>query len=448
MNRPRRFGGGLLLLGALLLLLTAAGAVTLWTYDHPLLFRLALAQGAVYAVAAWLLVGRGVERALDHRALVAILVLAAAMRALLIPAPPVSTDIYRYVWDGRVQAAGVNPYLHVPADPALAGLRDEPIYPRINRGDYAPTIYPPTAQMVFYAVTRLSETVWAMKAATVAFEAAIVWALLQLLAARGLPASRVLLYAWHPLPLWEFAGSGHVDAAAIAFLLLAFVAADRGRPTLAGIALGAGALVKYFPVVAGPALYRRWDWRLPVAFAATVVVLYLPYLGAGRKVFGFLGEYVAEQGFERGWGIYLWSLAGSLVALPDQAFAIYFPAAAAILAALALFVVLRRRSSGADLAGAMTLAVAFMVLFSPHHAWYFAWLVPFLCIHPLAAVIYLTCAATTIYMTGWPPNLGGGTVLYGPFSVLLAAELLLRRNRIAKEGCHDHAVAAPRNVAA
>ena len=167
MSGPARHRGGVFALGILLLALTAAGAGALWSYDHLILFRLALAQGAIYTVAAFLLVGCGAERALGRRSLLAVLALGAAMRALLIPAPPVSTDIYRYVWDGRVQAAGINPYRHIPADEALASPRDEAIYPRINRGDYAPTIYPPTAQIVFYAVTRLSETVAAVKAATV-----------------------------------------------------------------------------------------------------------------------------------------------------------------------------------------------------------------------------------------------------------------------------------------
>ena len=91
-----------------------------------------------------------------------------------------------------------------------------------------------------------------MKVAMVGFEALTVWAILQLLATRALPATHVLLYAWHPLPLWEFARSGHVDAVAIALLMLAFVAADRRSPVMAGIALGAGTLVKYFPVGGGP----------------------------------------------------------------------------------------------------------------------------------------------------------------------------------------------------
>ena len=75
------------------------------------------------------------------------------MRLMVMLSPPfLSSDLYRYVWDGRVQAAGINPYLYIPADPALAGLRDTAIFPHINRADYAPTIYPPVAQAIFLAV--------------------------------------------------------------------------------------------------------------------------------------------------------------------------------------------------------------------------------------------------------------------------------------------------------
>src|SRR5260370_26588381 len=189
-----------------------------------------------------------------------------------------------------------------------------------------------------------------MKAVMVGFEGLAVWALLELLAAGGLPATRVLLYAWHPLPLWEFAGSGHVDAVAIAFLLLAFVGADRRSPILAGIALAAGTLVKYFPAVAGPAIYKRWDWRLPVAFAAALAIPYLPYLGAGTKVFGFLSGYVAEEGLVQGSGLFLWQLAGTFLHLPEQAFAYYFPLAAIVMAALGLPVVRPRRGPMTDCA--------------------------------------------------------------------------------------------------
>src|SRR5262249_60106560 len=107
------------------------------------------------------------------------------------------------------------------------------------------------------------------------------------------------------LQLWEFARSSHLDIIAIAFLLLAFLASERGSPLLAGVAFAAGVLAKYFPLVTGPALYKRWDWRLPIALAVTIVALYLPYIGIGPKVLGFLGGCVRGEGVDPGRGNFL-----------------------------------------------------------------------------------------------------------------------------------------------
>jgi hypothetical protein len=431
----------LLLLALVLLALSAAGAYELGI-DHDAVANIALIQVPVYTLAAALVILRpAIVIAHAERALVSILIVGFLMRLIVVVAPPASSDIYRYIWDGHVQAAGINPYRYVPADPALKDLRDETIYPLVNRADYAPTIYPPMAQIIYVAVTRISETVTFMKLAMVAFEGLAVWAMLQLLRARGLPSSRVLLYLWHPLPLWAFAGDGHVDAAAIAFLLLAFVAVDRRSPWLAGAALASGVLVKYFPIVAGPAMYKRWDWRLPIAFIATVTVLYLPYLGVGTKVFGFLGGYVAEEGFSGGSGIFLWQLLTSVISLPSNAFAYYFPVAAIVMAVAALVLMLRARTENADLAAAMILGVTFVVLVSPHYPWYFAWIIPFLAFYPVVGVVALTCAALYINLSDWPPSVSDGLVIYGSTFVLLAAEFFVRQYT-KKETPHGSAVAA------
>jgi alpha-1,6-mannosyltransferase len=431
----------LLTLAACLLALSAAGAIEITHFDDPKVGVFLLLQCVPYAIATWLVVWGRPDRAGSGRALATILIVGVVMRCMLLPGTPISTDLFRYVWDGRVQAAGINPYLLVPSDAALSGLRDGAIYPYINRADYAPTIYPPAAQVVFYLITRISEAPIAMKAAMVAFEGLAVWTMLQLLALRGLPRSRILLYAWHPLPLWEFARSGHVDIVAIAFLLLAFLAMERRSPILAGVALGAGTLVKYLPVVTGPALYKRWDWRLPLAFVVTVAALYLPYIGVGAKVFGFLGSYVSEEGLDRGSGIFFWQLLGAFVSLPQQAFSFYVAAAALLMAALALFVITRSRRPEADLAGAMLLAVAFTLLVSPHYTWYFAWLVPFLCFYPVVGVIYLTCAASLLYFAHWPPTLLEGLPIYAPCILILIAEFAARRRRKAEEPHADAALA-------
>jgi len=215
------------------------GTVSIWQF-----VKLAFAQCALTAAAgfvAW-------RAPSSRRTLFVVLVFAALLRLSPLTAEPrLSDDIYRYVWDGRVQAAGINPYRHIPAEQPLAGLRDEAIYPKINRRDYAPTIYPPLAQMIFFATTRVSESVAWMKLTMVAFEAAGLWAVVWLLASWGLPPQRVVLFAWHPLAVWEIAGSGHLDALMICFVCLALVARRRDREGLTGAMLACAALVKFYP---------------------------------------------------------------------------------------------------------------------------------------------------------------------------------------------------------
>lgn len=164
-----------------------------------------LVAGGVYLLAV-----RLVLRMLPTRwTLWLVLGVALLLRAIVLPGPAfLSNDINRYVWDGRVQAAGINPYRYLPADPALAALRDATVFPFINRADTALTIYPPAAQALFLLVQEIHPGVFGIKCAMAGAELAAIGALLALLGRAGLPRARVLIYAWHPLPVWEFAGNG------------------------------------------------------------------------------------------------------------------------------------------------------------------------------------------------------------------------------------------------
>ena len=139
------------LCGLLLLVLTATGLYQQQQDRIEAFVAVALAQGAVYFAACAL-----VWRNRGSRPIIVLIVaVAAAMRLMALFAPPyLSSDIYRYVWDGRVLAAGINPYRYIPTDPQLEHLRDPAIWPEINRSNYAPTIYPPAAQAIFFAATQ------------------------------------------------------------------------------------------------------------------------------------------------------------------------------------------------------------------------------------------------------------------------------------------------------
>jgi hypothetical protein len=385
----------------------------------------AVAQGAAYAFAVWL-----VLRPRFGRAGLAIVFTAAVIaRAIALPAPAIlSTDVARYVWDGRVQGAGINPYRYVPADPQLAPLRDEAIYPHVNRADYAVTIYPPVAEMMFFLATRVRESITTIRLTMIGFEAVTVFALLALLKHDGVPAARVLIYAWHPLPIWEFAGTGHVDAAGIALMTLAMLAAARDRRVLAGIALAAGTLIKPFVLLVAPPLWRRWDWRLPVAFVVTAIVCYLPYLSVGTGVLGYLGGgYQDEQGYLDGKGFFLVSMLREL-GTPAPSGGIFAIFAGAVLAAGALAVTFRTKPRS-EPAVFLPLAAAFLLLISPHYPWYFIFLLPLLARAPYAPLIYVTLAAFIFYL---PPiqdfddYLTAGLWLYGGCALLALADVAIR----------------------
>ena len=372
------------------------------------------------------------RRALPRGAVWFVLIVAAAIRLPVLFTPPIlSTDVYRYVWDGRVQNAGINPYLFVPADPALADLRDGDIYPRINRATYAHTIYPPMAQVVFAAIACLSPTVRAEKTAMVGFEAAAILCALRLLALARLPAERVLIYAWNPLTVWSFACDGHVDAVGIAFLAGALLLRCLRRDGVAGLLLGAAVLVKFLPVVAGPALWRRGGgWRLAAGGAAAVVALYACYAGAGWRVVGFLPGYGAEEKFDDGSGLWLLTGLGRIAALPANVALLYGTVVLSALAALSLWVMTRARAAPGEPADvvmvcghAAILAAGVMVAITPHYAWYFPWLALPSVVRPLRAVVWLSAAPVLLYINLFDDPFLWQSLIYGPAALLALADL-------------------------
>ncbi|HZC37021.1 MAG TPA: glycosyltransferase 87 family protein [Chthoniobacterales bacterium] len=342
--------------------------------------------------------------------LLTILIGAALFRFVLVPLDPprLSTDIYRYIWDGRLQGAGMNPYLYLPVDPRLAGLRDDSIYPNINRKEYAHTIYPPVAQAFFFLVTRATQSVPGFKGVLVLIDLVTVGLVAATLRAIGQPAERVIAYAWHPLPIFEFGGSGHIDALMICFVALALFARVHQKFGIAGFALGAATLVKFIPLILLPAIYRRWDKKLPIAFAITLFVCYLPYvLGAGTGVLGFLSQYANEEGLQSGGRYYLLLLIDYLLewcgVVHDLPPAIFMSIALAVLGAIAIWALYRQPSLGREnhetpwIFSAFFLALGFSALLSPYYPWYYSWLALFLCFVPSSATLALTLISWPLY---------------------------------------------------
>jgi len=287
--------------------------------------------------------------------------------------PLLSSDIYRYIWDGRVQAAGINPYRYFPAHGALAFLRDATIFPNINRADFALTIYPPVAQFFFLIVTRIGESVTAMRLALLGCELVTVILINRFLRRMNRPATRIVAYVWHPLPLWEIANSGHVDALMVALMLLGLWVALTGHALRGAVLITFSMLVKPIaaPVLAG--IWRPWDLKMPLLVTAAIALSYLPYLSVGWGVLGFLTQgYMVEEGIRDGNDIWLLSL-WRLVFGEHPGDVVGYVVVAAIVLLFKGFSVARRsdRTMLPTLDGINMLLLLALLLLSPNYTWYF-----------------------------------------------------------------------------
>jgi alpha-1,6-mannosyltransferase len=427
--------------------LAAAGAaLAALTLLTPFAFRaggdnayiaLAIPAGLLTLVAA-----RLAERAPVTQALWLILGLAMALRGFLVVLDPLlSSDIYRYVWDGRVQAAGINPYRYFPADQALASLRDQAIYPNVNRAEYAVTIYPPVAQFFFLIVTRIGESVTVMRLALLGCEAGTVVILLLLLRHMGQPLTRVVAYAWHPLPMWEIANSGHIDALMITLMMLGLWLAFTASPLRGAASIALAALVKPIAVLALAAVWRRWDWRAPFVILAVWALCYAPYLSVGVGVFGFLTTgYLTEERFASGDGVWPLAVWRSIFGIQGGDVILYFGVAGLIVGSMALVAVRRPLASiELSVSHVVRLLLAFLFLLSPNYPWYFLVVTPFLALYGGAPAWTASIGALLLQEeAGWDfhiPLMVRKSVLYAAF--LLACVYSVWRaqsRRVAGEG--------------
>ena len=439
-GRGLGFGRGawIVALGAVIFLCLAAGRLSVPAGEYGDLSPAAahryvgaiLAAGAVYLAGVRLIQAWAVPR----WALLAGLTCGVAARLVLVATPPVmSTDLYRYVWDGRVQAAGINPYRYLPSDPAIAFLRDgrtgpEAVFININRPETAKTIYPPAAQLLFAAIGATASSMWTIKAVMLVFDLLAGWAAWRLLRHAGRPDAWLLIWAWNPLAITEFAGAGHVDAAALAISGLALLFATRRQPALAGAALGVAALCKLLPVSLGPAIWRPRTLRAPAAALAVVAAGYAIYSSVGLDVFGYLSGYAAEEGLEQGSGFLLLRLVALATRLPPWAGIAYVLAAFACLDLLALWMLRRPGAPRADVMArdALLLSAALLFFLSPHYPWYLTMLVVPCVVVPRLGAIWPTVAGPLLY---WDADLHSpwwSAIVFLPMAVWLGIELSKR----------------------
>jgi alpha-1,6-mannosyltransferase len=318
--------------------------------------------------------------------------------------PGVDDDIHRYVWDGRLQRLGYNPYLVAPSDPAVKELHT-PETVTVNNAEL-PTLYPPGAELFFRAITAIHESTFALKIAFVVCDFAIAIVLLDILRGTGQPAQLVLAYAWNPLLAIEVAGTGHIDIVGALLLVISIAALVRKWRPIAAVTFGLAVAVKFLPIVLLPLYWKRIRIRDAVVAAGVVALLYVPFLEHGRVPLGSLATYISGFRFN-----------GPMFAILHQVAPPQLLAGFAVLAGFATAIWFRKKAlttEGTELhrgdatevrldkfmsleAFAWPMAAS-LVCAPVVFPWYLLWLLPFLASPSTLLIIVWTVAVIPVYV--------------------------------------------------
>jgi alpha-1,6-mannosyltransferase len=410
----------------------------------PETVTLLVLAGLFYLVSCYL-VRRPANGIKSHRLGLAIVVAGVIFRLIAWPlAPGLSDDPFRYRWEGKLQAAGGNPYEVRPADQRWIGLRDE-TYARIPGRDFK-AVYGPLIEQIERWTYR------AVAAAGLSPERQVFWfklpfalcdlgamaVLWQLLVAHGLPRANILIYAWSPLTVMEFWATGHNDSVVVLLIALALVAAAKNRWTWAFVALSLAAGAKIWPILLFPIFIgwkrnrplRWWQWCVLIPIA---ILLALPYWTNVTENLQFM------SGFMGGWrnndslyGLILW-VAKDLYRAKYTAFA--------VVAVVVAFLTFRE----VPLERASLWAITVMLMVSANcHPWYLTWLLPLLTLFPVPGLLLWTALAPLAYsavvswvtLGEWQGSNAFRWFEYAPVYAMLIGSWLRARRRLPDSTAH------------
>lgn len=339
--------------------------------------------------------------------------------------PAFTDDLHRYRWEGKIQEAGFNPYLHAPKAVELEPLRDA-LYPRIDGKDF-PAVYGPLLELEQRAVYRIlaritpvvSRQLFWFKAPAALAELGVMGVVLMLLRARGRPLEHVLIYAWCPLPIFEFWATGHNDSLVLLPLLLAVAL----RPRWTAVFLSLATAAKFWPALLIPSLVdfrRRQILAFGAIFCVILVLFFAPYAANltqnAQFATGFLGGWRNNDS--------LHALIAGAAGDPYRAKYITM----GLIGAAALGVGLTRWRAEARV---LAVIVTILALSANVHPWYLTWMIPLLALYPIPGLLLWTSLAPLAYgaliewtiLGAWNGLSPLRWLVYAPVAAVLAWDL-------------------------
>ncbi len=397
----------------------------------PILFFLPF---AIYCVSLW----ARKRFAITRSGLVLILLFAIAFRlTLLFSGPVFSFDMYRYVWDGKVTANGINPYLYPPDAPELSFLRDSN-WNLVNHKDLR-TGYPPLMEMLFTFLYVSTQNAFSYKLTYSLLDIATIFVLYRILTTLKIDSRNLIVYGWAPLPIVEISQTGHNDALAVFLVLLSILLLLRGRKYSSAAAMSLAVLAKIYPIFSAPIFFKQWGKRGTLLFFASLLVFHLPFAGNGLlNIYSGGISYAINESYFNG---SIFPLVANIVELgrltsdPKFVAQIATYTAYGLLLVWALFRTWRGKDPSQVMKISFILTGAVLLLNRSLFPWYLTWILPFLTFYGSLAWIFLSGSIFLSYLKYNalpPPPFEGVTpqvalaidiAEYVPFFALLAYEI-------------------------
>lgn len=359
---------------------------------------------------------------------IGLILLVSLLTRIVMVGVPVSDDVYRYLWEGKIVAAGESPY-QFPADHAHYKPYRDHFWEGMNHKDKL-TAYPPLAELMFAGVSSISYSPWAFKVLFILADLCVVWVLLSILKHRGSDVRAALLYALNPLTLFAFSGEAHFDVVMILAIMLSVLSVEKKSFIWAWVWLGIAIQIKIIAVVLIPLYLLRCHWRhawwllIPLALPSLYFLDSLSGMFQGLWAFGGTNAF---NGPIHGPINYL--LEDNITWVSRIIFVLFG------LVSLWILWAVKTPTKAAYL------TIASLVLLSPVvHYWYVLWIIPFVVLYPGLSWLVLSFTSGAYFAStfsvengeDWSLPVWAMWVTWLPFLLVLIYELravLLRRFR-------------------
>jgi hypothetical protein len=375
--------------------------------------------------------------------------------ALISTEPFLSDDINRYLWDGKIFAAGINPYKYAPVDIQLQNFRDQIIYPFINFGEI-PTSYPPVSQFMFFINQWLGGSVLSWKILLFTVEIILFLVIYNLTKHFSLNKFRLLIYFYNPLLIIETYSSGHLEIAGVLLFWIGVYLFYKRYNWKSIIFFALSIMTKFFPLISSIPFLIKNFFRKTILLIALCLLLVIPFIFNGVLPIPGLFSYINRWEFNGGifhfvisimnvFGVkeYQWMdllISGHLETFYFS-YSFYYKVFAVLILAAVLFDQIKKLRSTElfqsinFIQRSFIITGGFLLLMPTLHPWYIIWIIPFLVFTPNWSWLLFTFLIQASYFvlkdyalsSIWKESVWILLFEYVPFYTLLIWEYLDRR---------------------